>query len=313
MISIIIVNWNSGAQVFDALSSIAANHSDLVNKVIVVDNNSTDGSLVAVAGCVALLPFDLQIIRNHENRGFGAACNQGGRASLSEFLLFFNPDAQLFSDSLSVPISYMQQSENSDVGICGVQLIDRAGHVASTCSRFPSVLAFAAQALGLNKIPRLRSWSQQMGEWDHSTSRQVDQVIGAFFLIRRTVFEALNGFDERFFVYFEEVDVSYRARQAGWRSVYLATARAFHAGGGTSQQVKAARLFYSLRSRLLYGFKHFSRLRAWALVGVTLLVEPISRLVFSAIRGGREDVLNTLRAYGMLWRALPSVLRGRPR
>ena len=152
-----------------------------------------------------------------------------------------------------------------------------------------------------------------MSEWDHATNRDVDQVIGAFFLIRRTVFEALNGFDERFFVYFEEVDVSYRARQAGWRSVYLATARAFHAGGGTSQQVKAARLFYSLRSRLLYGFKHFSRLRAWALVGVTLLVEPISRLVFSAIRGGREDVLNTLRAYGMLWRALPSILKGRPR
>ncbi|MDA3878116.1 MAG: glycosyltransferase, partial [Halothiobacillus sp.] len=136
----------------------------------------------------------------------------------------------------------------------------------------------------------------------------VDHVIGAFFLMRRSLFDSLNGFDQRFFVYLEDLDLSLRARQAGWRSVYLAEARAFHAEGGTSRQVKAHRLFYSLRSRLLYGFKHFRPWQAWALFGVTLVVEPISRTIFSLLRGGVQDVRNTLRGYSMLYRDLPNIV-----
>ena len=311
MIDIVLVNWNSGSQLREALRSIVDNHEGVVSRIVVVDNNSTDGSASNID--LGNSQVALFLVFNKLNIGFGAACNQGAKLCISEFILFLNPDTKLFRGSLSIPFEFMQTRDASDVGIVGIQMLDSHGRVSRTCARFPAVLLFSAQALGLNKLFLLRSWGSQMKEWDHDYDRDVDQVIGAFFLVRRALFEELKGFDERFFVYFEEVDVCYRARQAGWRSVYLATARAFHTGGGTSQQVKAARLFYSLRSRLLYGFKHFSRLRAWALVGVTLLVEPISRLVFSAIRGGREDVLNTLRAYGMLWRALPSILRGRPR
>lgn len=307
-ISIVIVNWNSGSQLLATLFSISKWHGNLVKLVVVVDNSSTDDSLGSVES-ISNWQFELRIIKNSHNKGFGTACNQGAKLAESEFLLFLNPDAQLFSNSLLVPLSYMRSIENADVGICGIQLVDESGHVSPTCSRFPSISAFMAQSLGLNKISRLNSWSQQMSEWDHATNRDVDQVIGAFFFIRRAVFEVLSGFDERFFVYFEEVDVSYRARQLGLRSVYLVDAQAFHAGGGTSQQVKAARLFYSLRSRLLYGFKHFSKKRAWLLFGVTMFVEPFSRLIFSAVRGGREDVLNTLRAYWMVWRSLPYILR----
>ena len=133
--------------------------------------------------------------------------------------------------------------------------------------------------------------------------------------MRRSVFEALNGFDERFFVYLEDVDFSLRAKQAGWKTAYLTDAQAFHAGGGTSSQVKAARLFYSLRSRLLYGFKHFPSWQAWVLLWITLLVEPFSRTVFSLIRGGTRDVRNTWSGYGMLYRDLPDILgksRGAP-
>ena len=311
MIDIVLVNWNSGSQLREALRSIVDNHEGVVSRIVVVDNNSTDGSASNID--LGNSQVALFLVFNKLNIGFGAACNQGAKLCISEFILFLNPDTKLFRGSLSIPFEFMQTRDASDVGIVGIQMLDSHGRVSRTCARFPAVLLFSAQALGLNKLFLLRSWGSQMKEWDHDYDRDVDQVIGAFFLVRRALFEELKGFDERFFVYFEEVDVCYRARQAGWRSVYLATARAFHTGGGTSQQVKAARLFYSLRSRLLYGFKHFSRLRAWALVGVTLLVEPISRLVFSAIRGGREDVLNTLRAYGMLWRALPSILKGRLR
>jgi len=309
MIDIVIVNWNSADQLRQAVESIVAFGGNLVKTVIVVDNNSSDFSLKKLELMGKNLSFSLKLIKNDINRGFGSACNQGAKLSTSDYLLFLNPDTRLFSNSLAAPLNFMRQSINANVGICGIQLMDEFGHVSRTCSRFPSVRLFASQAFGLNKISWLSSWSQHMGEWNHDIERDVDQVIGAFFFIRHSVFEQLQGFDERFFVYFEEVDVSYRALQAGWRSVYLVNAQAFHAGGGTSQQVKAARLFYSLRSRLLYGFKHFSRFSAWALLVVTLLVEPFSRAIFSFLRGGEQDIKNTIKGYGMLYQELTEILR----
>lgn len=312
MISVVIVNWNSGGQLAEALSSVALYQSGLVDSVIVVDNASSDDSLNFLDHWRPE-GFDVEVVRNSVNKGFGAACNQGAAFGVSKYILFLNPDARLFEGSLPVPLNFMEAPENSDVGICGVQLIDDRGVVSRTCARFPSFSIFLAQATGLSKLPGHRFLGHGMEEWDHGTDRDVDQLIGAFFFIRREVFDLLGGFDERFFVYFEEVDVSYRARQAGLRSVYLTGAQAFHEGGGTSRQVKAKRLFYSLRSRLLYGFKHFSPAAAWGLVGVTLLVEPLSRTLFALLSGGMENVRNTLRGYKMLWDALPAILRGQGR
>lgn len=124
-------------------------------------------------------------------------------------------------------------------------------------------------------------------------------------MVRRTTFESLGGFDERFFVYFEEVDFSYRARQAGWRSVYLADVQAFHAGGGTSNQVKARRLFYSLRSRLLYAAKHFSTAGTALVFLATLLLEPLSRSALALARRSWPALRETWQGYAMLWRWLP--------
>lgn len=309
MLDIVVVNWNAGDQLANVISSIKSHHADLVASVIVVDNASTDNSLELLDAQVSDLPFPLQIILNKENRGFAAACNQGALLAASKYLLFLNPDTWLFENSLSVPLVFMEQPENAKVGICGIQLIDETGLVSRTCVRFPSVCRYAAEALGLSKLPQLRSWNHQMVEWPHGETREVDQLMGAFFFMRAELFRALKRFDERFFVYFEEVDFSYRAYLNGYLSVYLADAQAFHAGGGTSQQVKADRLFYSLRSRLLYGFKQFSYGRASILLAVTMLIEPASRLVSSILRGEVGDVLNTLTAYAMLWRDLPAILQ----
>ncbi|MEN6437694.1 MAG: glycosyltransferase family 2 protein, partial [Syntrophobacter sp.] len=309
MLDILLVNWNSGQQLAEVISSIKKYHLGLVASVIVVDNASTDNSLELFIAQSDNLPFEFHVIRNTENRGFGVACNLGATLARSEYLLFLNPDTRLFENSLSVPLTFMQQQKNSEVGICGIQLIDTTRQVSRTCSRFPSIGRYVAQALGLSKLSSLQALGHNMAEWDHGDSREVDQIIGAFFFVRVALFRELKGFDERYFVYFEEVDFSYRAYKMGYRSIFLAGAQAFHAGGGTSQQVKAERLFYSLRSRLLYGFKHFSCVRALLLLAVTMLIEPVSRLVFSFLRGGIDDVRNTLTAYTMLWRALPAILK----
>ena len=310
MLSIIIVNWNAGSQLAEAVASIAQYHHGLVASVIIVDNASTDNS-IASGEALTGLPFPLHIIRNVENRGFGAACNQGAAMASSTYLLFLNPDTRLFENSLSVPLAYLQEPKNQDVGIVGIQLLDKQNHIARSCSRFPTFGIFAAQAVGLNRLPKFRHLTQTMVEWRHDSNRTVDQVIGAFLVIRRPIFESLGGFDERFFVYFEEVDLCFRTHQAGYRSVFLADAQAFHAGGGTSRQVKAHRLFYSLRSRLIYGFKHFRPWQAWFLVLITLSIESVTRTFFSLVGSGLEGVHNTWRAYGMLWRDMGSILEKR--
>jgi len=305
---IVIVNWNSGGQLAEAIASICRHDHNCVSSVIVVDNASTDDSLARVQA-MTTIPVSLQIIRNSENRGFGAACNQGAAIAGSEYLLFLNPDVCLFKDSLSKAIEFMQNPENTRVGIIGVQLVDGHGYVARSCSRFPTLMIFLLQSVGLNRLPCLQHFSQSLIEWDHGSTKQVDQVIGAFFLVRLELFLSLEGFDERFYVYFEEVDFSFRAHKQGWSSVFLAGAKAFHAGGGTSHQVKAHRLFYVLRSRLLYGFKHFRRWQAWILVGLTLAVEPFSRSLFALFSGGISALRDTWRGYIMLYSDIPSILK----
>jgi GT2 family glycosyltransferase len=220
-----------------------------------------------------------------------------------------NPDARLFKNSLKRLLSFMELPENKKVAIGGVQLVDGSGIVARTCAYFPTPGRFFSKMLGLDRLfPKLFP-SHFMKEWDHSETRVVDHVMGAFFLVRRSVFESLSGFDERFFVYLEDLDFSYRAYQAGLISVYLATAQAYHAGGGSSKQIKARRLFYSLRSRILYSYKRFGFFSATAVMLGTILIEPFSRLVLAGLHRSLQEAIQTVHVYGFLFRALPSILR----
>src|SRR2546422_6121032 len=249
-IDIVIVNWNAGPQLAHCLESIvAAGRNGIhIRRIVVVDNGSFDDSLPTreIAGLAPIM------IRNERNRGFARACNQGAANSSADYLLFLNPDTSLLNNSLAEPVAFMERGENRRIGILGIQLLDTDGRIAPTCARFPTPVRFFATMLGLDRALPGVFPPHFMVEWDHKQSREVDQVIGAFFLVRRSVFEDLGGFDERFFVYFEEVDLSLRARALGWPTFYLSTVQAYHHGSGRMRkQEQATRLFYSLRSRIL--------------------------------------------------------------
>lgn len=304
-LDIIIVNWNAGPLLRDCVNSIgsASREGFELGRVVVVDNASTDGSAEGLSSTT--LP--LTIVRNDNNRGFAAACNQGTQCSRADYFLFLNPDTKLFARSLSHPIAFMEREENQAVGICGIQLVDDRGEVSRSCARFPTAKMFYAKMFGLDMLaPRLFG-GHFMEEWDHKDTRKVEQVIGAFFLVRRRLFQQLDGFDERFFVYFEEVDFSLRAKKSGWSSYYLADAQAYHKGGGTSEKIKARRLFYSLRSRILYGYKHFGTAVGTGLLVVTLLVEPLSRLGYGILKRSPASLGQVLRGYAMLYHDLPNI------
>lgn len=305
-LDIVIVNWNAGQLLRECLQSIVSANKEgfSIGGVYVVDNASTDDSLASLDS----IALPVTLIKNETNAGFAAACNQGARLGSSAFILFLNPDTRLFENSLSLPIGFMAHEQNNNTAICGIQLINAQGLVSRSCAYFPSLSRFAAHSLGLDKLPHLKGTGVPMNDWDHSYDRVVDQVIGAFFLVRRPIFEQLQGFDERFFVYFEEVDFSRRAYKQGWRTMYLAGAMAFHEGGGSSKNVKDVRLYYSLRSRLLYAFKHFSRRHAWVIFFLTVLLEPVSRTFFLLVKGQSGDVANAWRAYGMLYAAMDQII-----
>lgn len=311
-LSIVIVNWNTGQQLANLIDSIAKYHCESVFSVVIIDNASSDDSLAQIND-QQIFPFQLQIVRNICNRGFGAACNQGAALIASEYLLFLNPDTRLFDHSLSVPLKYLEDQKNQKVGIVGIQLLDEQNRIARSCARFPTLGMFVAQALGLSRLRGLQYLNVHMSDWAHDETRVVDHVIGAFFFIRRSVFQSLGGFDELFFVYLEDLDLSLRARQSGYLSVYLADAQMFHLGGGASRQIKARRLFYSLNSKLLYGFKHFSQSSAWVLLLVTLVIEIWTRLALALLKRSWRDAYNTIHAYGLLVLSLPQALQLRQR
>ena len=298
MIDIVIVNWNTGNQLRQCIDSIVDNLESAISRIIVVDNNSNDGSENGIIEKPNVL-----LLRSRENLGFSKACNLGATHASSDLILFLNPDTLIFPHTFSKVLKFMELEKNSKIGICSIQLYDETGDISHSCSRFPFLFGYINKAIGLSLFfPKL---SMPMNEWDHSTSRSVEQVIGAFFLVRRSIFISLNGFDERFFMYFEEVDFSLRAKRLGWISYFFSDAQSFHRGGGSSGQIKSTRLFYHLRSRIKYSIKHFNFWSVAILIILSLIIEPFTRSLNALFfRFSLTLLKETISAYFMLYRWL---------
>src|SRR5262245_45268195 len=146
-LDIITVNWNTGPLLRDCLNSIiqARTESFRIERIVVVDNNSGDGS---ADGLESISDQPISVLRNDDNRGFAAACNQGAAGTRADYLLFLNPDTCVFADSLSHPLEFLECSENSKFGICGVRHVDDSGAFSTSCARFPTLRIFVGQMTG---------------------------------------------------------------------------------------------------------------------------------------------------------------------
>jgi len=298
-LDIILVNRNSGGELFDCLSSVSrAEHSAFIlRRVCVVDDASTDNS----AAGLAEIPLPLEIIRNSQHTGYGSSCNRGAENSTADYILFLNTDSSLLHDSLDQPVRYMEQAEHSGVGIVGIQLLNDKRAVARMCTRFPTAGRMISNVLGLDRIFPSLFPSHQMSRWDHLDTREVDHVMGAFMLLRRIVFEQVGGYDEQFFVYMEDLDLSLRIRGLGYSAMYLSSAQAFHTGGGTGRRVWSESFFFDLRSRIQYAFKHFGVLRGGVVLATVMFLEPVVRMLFASSQRRGDKLKAIAAAYGRLW------------
>lgn len=294
---IVIVNWNSGAWLKRCVASIAAHGEHRIATVTVVDNGSADGS-----AALDFADLPIEVVETGANLGFGRACNLGALRGTAPYILFLNPDAALMAGTLATAVDFLEAPVHADVGVCGVKLVGEDGMVQRHCGRLPTPATFLAEASGVAALFPARVPTLLDRGFDHLSSRDVDHVIGAFYLIRRDLFNRLGGFDERFFVYLEDLDLSARVHAAGYRIHYLAGASGFHYGGGTSDQVKPQRLAYALESRIAYAFKHFSVPAALAVAAMTLGGEPLPRIMRAAARRSGQETRDILKGFGLLWR-----------
>lgn len=293
-VEIVIVNWNSGTLLKDCLSSILlTDNFEFVDKIFVVDNNSSDQSIKILDSNPKI-----NLILNQSNFGFAKAANQGFYQSNSPYVLLLNPDSQLCNDTLHESIKFM--NSHDDIDILGCQLYNKEGQLLPSCSRFPTPLRFLFDGTGLSRlVPKLFTPALLMEDWDHKSDRFVDQVMGAFMFIRKNTFEKIGYFDEQFFVYFEDVDFSKKLADAHGKTFFNSSIKATHIGKGTTSNVKAFRLSLYIKSKLLYSRKYFSPagyILTWI---VTFFIEPFTRSLFFLFTGRFSEIKETFKGYAI--------------
>ena len=302
-LDVVIVNWNTGTYLRRCLDSLrVASESIELGRAFVVDNASTDNS----ADDLPDVP-SMTVLRNRLNIGFAAACNQAARLGTASYVLFLNPDTVLMPGALRAAVGFMESESGARYGVCGGLVLGEDGSPGFSASRFPTLTNVTAGLLRLDRLAPRGIASRHLRADELSASGPVDQVIGAFFLVRRDLFERLDGFDERYFLYFEEVDFCLRARDLGWPTYFLREARVHHVGNVSAHRSGGQALYHSLRSRTLFAFRHWSRVSAWAVVLLTVAVELPARLARAAMSGNRSELIAVSRACGSYLRFL-----GRP-
>jgi len=223
-------------------------------QVIVVDNASTDESPELLQSMASDLGFDL--ILNDENLGFAAANNQALAQARGRYFMLLNPDTEVVGDGLSRLIEKMD--EDSRLGAIGPQLLDVHGQITASCRRLPNLERSFWHLSYLDKLfprlPRVRDY--MMSDFDHLSSRDVEQPQGAALLLRRSVVDEIGPLDERFFLYYEEVDWCARVAAAGYRIHFLAEAQVRHAAGSSADKVWGRAIHHFFESMVRYHRKN---------------------------------------------------------
>lgn len=253
-ISIIIVNYNVKFFLEQCLYSIEKATAGMEVEVIVVDNSSTDGSEAYLG---AKFP-SIKYVFNSTNIGFGKACNQGLGLSRGEYVLFLNPDTLLAEDSLQTCIEFF--ASHKDAGALGVRMVDGTGAFLKESKRsFPSPMTSLYKLFGLSLIfPHSKTFGRyHLGHLSEEENHEVDVLAGAFMMIPKKVLNEVGAFDEAFFMYGEDVDLSYRIQAAGYKNYYLADTTIIHFKGESTKRgsLNYVRLFYSAMN--IFVRKHY--------------------------------------------------------
>ncbi len=269
-LSIIIVSWNVRRLLDACLHSIRRETSSTSYEVIVVDNASSDGT----ASFIATHHSWVTLIANPVNQGFARANNQGLSLARGRHVLFLNPDTEVIEGTIDRSVAYLNR--HREVGVLGIQILNPDRTIQPSVRTLPTFGAAVSLLLKFVRLaPRSRSVAHYLAhDFNYLETSAVEQVMGAFFLVPRRIIDALGPFDERFFVWFEEVDFCRRVSAEGWEVRYWPGAQVIHHHAESFSQLKTYRKQFLLNQSLLHYFRKNRPFVEWltlcALVPVNL-------------------------------------------
>ena len=270
-LSIVIVNWNTKALLLDCLASVYHTIRDLSFEVFVVDNASTDGSVLAVS----LAYPQVVIIENERNLGFAAANNKALRIMQGRYALLLNTDAIVTEGAMTRLFQFMESSPRVAMG-CG-QLLNADGTKQNSIANFPSFSTLIANETLLRILMPKRFPSKRQ---DYAAPIAVESCIGACLMVRKAAMDTVGLLDERYFFFMEETDWAFAMHRAGWKSCFVPDARIYHLQGQSAgHNVRARIMFY--RARYQYFRKWFPLL--WPFHGLLVVVRLFINILLNGI------------------------------
>ena len=258
-LSIIIVNYNVKHFLEQCLLSVQKAIRSMEAEIIVIDNCSSDNSLGYLRPRFPRVKF----IANNVNHGFARACNQGLTHSTGHFVLFLNPDTIVPEDCFKKCIAFMQANPNA--GALGIRMVDGRGRFLKESKRaFPSPMTSLFKLAGLARLfPSSDTFARyHLGHLHENNNHEIDVLAGAFLLVKKDVLDKTGSFDEKFFMYGEDVDLSYRIQDAGFQNYYFSECSIVHFKGESTRKgsMNYVRMFYTAMS--LFVQKHYGSGRA---------------------------------------------------
>lgn len=254
-ISIVIVNYNVRHFILKCLESInKADKKNITIEIIVVDNASVDGSVFAIRDVYP----NVVLIENKTNVGFAKANNQAFKIAKGEFVLTLNPDTIIQEDTIILSLSYIEQ--NAECGVLGVKMIDGSGTYLHESKRgLPTLWNSFCKFSGLTALfPHNKFLSgYYMGNLSENEINEVEVLCGAFMLFRSSVLHKLGGFDEDFFMYGEDIDLSLRIKKEGYKVIYYPITRIIHFKGESSKKASFNYIKNFYNAMLIYVEKNY--------------------------------------------------------
>lgn len=228
-LSIVTLSYNTRDLTLTCLGSIASKYKKELNEggleIIVVDNNSSDDSIKSIKAAFFGAKY-LTLIENRDNLGFGRGCNLGAKAAKGEYILFLNSDTEILDKGFLNMIKFLE--ENPKVAILGGKLENSNGTLQPSVGKFYNLFNLLIMLLGLERFGFLKSSPKRI--------QKVDWVSGACMMVRRDVFEKLLGFDSKFFMYVEDMEICYRAQKLGLNSYFYPGLKLKHQSLGSSDR-----------------------------------------------------------------------------
>lgn len=257
-LSMVIVNYKNYALTIECIESVLKTVKNICYEIIVVDNDSPNESYEKLKGKYGDIN-NIRVIKNDNNAGFGAANNLGAELSTSKYILLLNPDIIVLDNAIEIMLDKLKSDDT--IGLVSGKLLNKDGSTQASCRRILPFNQFLASRTPLSKITSKEKKEKIndiyiMSDYDHTTEKVVDWVMGACMLMEKEYFFKLGGFSKEYFMYFEDVDLCYKVKKSGKKVLYLPEAKMIHLHNQESTKKLNKMSLIHLQSMIKFYYKY---------------------------------------------------------